>query len=558
MSEIDKRPQVRERQELEKLIKQFMYDSSLHDDSFRDADVISPAYFLSVLTKAYSDHDKIKPYSMISGDFNKLNDLNMKYGYEEGDRCIKEAIHRVMEMLPQGTQTCRYGGDEFIFILPKEYKQKELDRFMKNMHAVLEQYSEELHGLTIGLGGASSRGTRSISELYANIDEKINKEKLRAKQKDAGKNFFKNFQTFFSSMRLSNDFRFEVRDMETILKSCISANGDMLASYIAKGTTYIPPEDGQMMDASYYDFLDKSSMLTTEEAIFLNQVFSQEEIDEELVKQIPIEKLDQAAKEMVYSYSRSAFTYNYFKEYIMPKMNQDKRYKFYLFSLSGLKLSNLIYGHKHTDKFMYDNVYSNLVDNVDGKNRLEKRLFYFDDSRIFKVNIGGGDIVYIVPEGQYFDYDIEAFNEQNRRMRILRYVVKPSKGFETIDHMPEILDDLDQEAKVAKDGYKRDILKDEILLSKVLQISLSSTIEKYIKGKEDFLNIDTFRGILETEAGALLEYKEKTEKRDKIERIRDLVIGSKEKVPVVSKAKKEMQPQFAGINILDEDRDEDI
>ena len=198
-------------------------------------------------------------------------------------------------------------------------------------------------------------------------------------------------------------------------------------------------------------------------------------------------------------------------------MNQDKRYKFYLFSLSGLKLSNLIYGHKHTDKFMYDNVYSNLVDNVDGKNKLEKRLFYFDDSRIFKVNIGGGDIVYIVPEGQYFDYDIEAFNEQNRRMRILRYVVKPSKGFETIDHMPEILDDLDQEAKVAKDGYKRDILKDEILLSKVLQISLSSTIEKYIKGKEDFLNIDTFRGILEIEAGALLEYKGKRLQYEKIQ-----------------------------------------
>ena len=143
-------------------------------------------------------------------------------------------------------------------------------------------------------------------------------------------------------------------------------------------------------------------------------------------------------------------------------------------------------------------------------------------------------------------------------MRILRYVVKPSKGFETIDHMPEILDDLDQEAKVAKDGYKREILKDEILLSKVLQISLSSTIEKYIKGKEDFLNIDTFRGILETEAGALLEYKEKMEKREKVGRIRDLVIGSKENVPMVSAARKEPQMQPVGINILDEDRDEDI
>ena len=52
------------------------------------------------------------------------------------------------------------------------------------------------------------------------------------------------------------------------------------------------------------------------------------------------------------------------------------------------------------------------------------------------------------------------------------------------------------------------------------------------------------------------------EKREKVGRLRDLVIGTKENVPAASMVKVKVQSQqpreYAGMNILDEDRDEDI
>lgn len=59
--------------DLAKEIKTFMYDHTLSDPE-NGLRVISSSYLKSILFKIYSDNKTCPPYSIIAGDFNKLND----------------------------------------------------------------------------------------------------------------------------------------------------------------------------------------------------------------------------------------------------------------------------------------------------------------------------------------------------------------------------------------------------------------------------------------------------------------------------------------------------
>lgn len=60
-----------------------------------------------------------REYSLILIDLDNFKDINDKLGHSEGDRVLKEAAHIIKKSIPSGAEAFRWGGDEFVVLLPK-------------------------------------------------------------------------------------------------------------------------------------------------------------------------------------------------------------------------------------------------------------------------------------------------------------------------------------------------------------------------------------------------------------------------------------------------------
>lgn len=140
------------KEEIINSIKQYMYDESI-ETSETKTKIIAKPYFISVIKKVYEnnfgeentseknlsekktkteienyDHnidmyrenettkEKIKnEYVLIAGDFDKLNELNEKYGFEEGNKSMKKVLEKIIKVLEkdlgekQKLLACRIG-----------------------------------------------------------------------------------------------------------------------------------------------------------------------------------------------------------------------------------------------------------------------------------------------------------------------------------------------------------------------------------------------------------------------------------------------------------------
>jgi diguanylate cyclase (GGDEF)-like protein len=66
--------------------------------------------------KRYGDKGRL--FSIIVADINGLKLINDILGHVQGDSAIKEVAHVLEANIRENSTICRYGGDEFIVILP--------------------------------------------------------------------------------------------------------------------------------------------------------------------------------------------------------------------------------------------------------------------------------------------------------------------------------------------------------------------------------------------------------------------------------------------------------
>ncbi|GAA4355084.1 diguanylate cyclase [Kangiella marina] len=69
------------------------------------------------------------PLSIAFVDVDDFKAVNDNFGHESGDRCLKNLANLLLEELPHNCLIGRYGGDEFLVILPK-IKQVEAKRYL--------------------------------------------------------------------------------------------------------------------------------------------------------------------------------------------------------------------------------------------------------------------------------------------------------------------------------------------------------------------------------------------------------------------------------------------
>jgi len=138
----------------------------LQEENHRDAltGIYNRRYFEHILEEEFENANLNRwPLSVAFIDIDNFKDVNDSYGHLTGDQVLKEVAEIINQNIRQTDLLARYGGDEFILLLPGS-----TDEVAKNMlHRILQQ----LRGANIAdLGTLGKKPTVSIG-LASHIDK---------------------------------------------------------------------------------------------------------------------------------------------------------------------------------------------------------------------------------------------------------------------------------------------------------------------------------------------------------------------------------------------------
>ncbi len=94
-----------------------------------------------------------EPLTLIFIDLDHFKSVNDAFGHQRGDQVLIECVHRLQAVLPSPDQIYRYGGDEFVLVLPHIG--------ITQAHAIAERLLERVHSLPFP-GNPPIRTTASL------------------------------------------------------------------------------------------------------------------------------------------------------------------------------------------------------------------------------------------------------------------------------------------------------------------------------------------------------------------------------------------------------------
>jgi diguanylate cyclase (GGDEF)-like protein/PAS domain S-box-containing protein len=136
---------ISERVEQEKEIRYLAYKDELTDLYNRK--------FFELELKSLDTKEKL-PISIVMGDLNGLKIINDSYGQKMGDQLLIKTANLLKEIVSDDDIVARYGGDEFIIILPKTTEEA-AQELIKNIRLKSKKQPKDKFSLSIALGTAT-------------------------------------------------------------------------------------------------------------------------------------------------------------------------------------------------------------------------------------------------------------------------------------------------------------------------------------------------------------------------------------------------------------------
>jgi diguanylate cyclase (GGDEF)-like protein len=118
------------------------------------------------------------PYSVAYGDLDHFKQLNDVFGHDAGDRALRTFSHVLRDSLRPADIPCRYGGEEFVIVLPGCPVVEAVQVLERVMQRTAERLAAGHHpAFTVSFGLASSDQAADFHQVVSLADEAL----LRAK-----------------------------------------------------------------------------------------------------------------------------------------------------------------------------------------------------------------------------------------------------------------------------------------------------------------------------------------------------------------------------------------
>jgi diguanylate cyclase (GGDEF)-like protein len=134
------------------------------------------AFFDEALIKL--ERKRKEPISIIVADLNHLKRTNDTLGHQAGDNLIRRAAEVLKTEFNEGQVVARFGGDEFIVVLPDVDAQFAAE-CIENIQVLIRmnnKYYREPE-LSMSLGAATSQPDLSLEKVISLADDRMYKNK---------------------------------------------------------------------------------------------------------------------------------------------------------------------------------------------------------------------------------------------------------------------------------------------------------------------------------------------------------------------------------------------
>ncbi|CFX86294.1 Adenylyl cyclase class-3/4/guanylyl cyclase [Syntrophomonas zehnderi OL-4] len=133
---------------------------------------------------AQMDDEAYLPLSLIIGDLNELKLTNDVFGHQEGDRLLVKTAQTLKSCCRDSDIVVRWGGDEFLIILPRTSAQAAM-RICERISQGCQEADHEPIKLSIALGTATRENMlQEIAEIFSMAEDYMYTKKLLAAKAD--------------------------------------------------------------------------------------------------------------------------------------------------------------------------------------------------------------------------------------------------------------------------------------------------------------------------------------------------------------------------------------
>lgn len=118
-------------------------------------------------------------------DADRFKQINDQYGHQVGDAVLKEMASRLQSTLRASDSLCRYGGEEFVLILPNIDPEQSIKVCNRIRECVLSQpihFGTHEIKITVSIGVAYLQKEKTLEKMISEADEAL------YKAKDNGRN----------------------------------------------------------------------------------------------------------------------------------------------------------------------------------------------------------------------------------------------------------------------------------------------------------------------------------------------------------------------------------
>ncbi len=467
-------------------IKDFIYSPNL-----TDINVYSKPYLNSVI-KPYFSSEKSN-YGSICIDFNKLNDINTRYGFETGDKVIYYTLYLIKSVLPSNATCSRIGGDEFVFII-ENCSPTDVQSYVEKIYNVIKKHNKSILFSGVTAYGVHSSEIDNLQDMINYSDVKITEIKNNCKDSTCSnwtileQKLNKNLDYFFNNLRLYKK-PININFLRKLYLHSISSCKTLLESDFSKSVL----EDNTNADRNAINCFNEAEV---EELynLFKSKKFAKDEIDKvETSSYICL--LDKLIRDPI----TGNFTNEYFSKYVIPKNN----FKIKYFSMPFVKLYNTIFSHESTD-MRFKDISKKLISYLENEQHIHfEENCFLDTPGNYFISLGGGSYILALTEDTAIDNlgineYVKSISSDGQHLEDIMTLVC-SKDFHYVDskNYNSILEKLSCECKDLKDEYKLSILENtciEDALSNIIYDSAEYYKENIpnsedIKQKTKFLNL---------------------------------------------------------------------